>query len=92
MRPYYVDFEQTETRRAKAIAMARPIAWHRQPPAPRRKGASEIWNTVLALFRTWRGRVRTRRELAALDARMRRDIGASPSDVAYEIAKPFWRA
>ena len=93
MRPCYFDFEQTQTRRAKAIAMARPLAWRRPlPPPPPRKGLSELLRAAVALCRTWGNRVRGRRELAALDARMQRDIGASPSDIAREINKPFWRA
>jgi uncharacterized protein YjiS (DUF1127 family) len=93
MRPCYFDFEQTQTRRAKAIAMARPLAWHRPLPPPQpRKGLLELWAAVVTLCRIWRNRIRGRRELAALDARMRRDIGASPSDIAREINKPFWRA
>lgn len=91
MRPYYFDFEQTQTRRAKAIAMARPLAWHRPSPPPPRKAPLELWGAAVALFRVWRKRVRERRELAALDPRMQRDIGASPSDIAREIDKPFWR-
>jgi uncharacterized protein YjiS (DUF1127 family) len=47
---------------------------------------------AVAVFGTWRRRVRQRREFAGLDYRMRRDIGVSPSEVARECAKPFWRA
>lgn len=93
MRPCYFDFEQSQARRMKSIAMARPNAWHRLPPPPRpRKWLLGLWTATAALCRTWRNRIRSRRELAALDARMRRDIGASPSDIAHELGKPFWRA
>ena len=40
---------------------------------------------------TWRQRARQRRELANLDHRALRDLGISPSDVQFEINKPFWR-
>jgi uncharacterized protein YjiS (DUF1127 family) len=36
-------------------------------------------------------RVRGRRELALLDARMLRDIGVTPSEAAREMEKPFRR-
>jgi len=35
--------------------------------------------------------VRQRRELANLDHRMLRDIGAALGDVSRECSKPFWR-
>lgn len=43
------------------------------------------------IFATWRRRARSRRELARLDARSMRDLGLSPSDVNFEVNKPFWR-
>jgi uncharacterized protein YjiS (DUF1127 family) len=89
MRPYYFDFEQTQMRRAKAIAMARPTAWHGAPP--RRGPTPSFWDNALTVLATWRKRLRERRELAALDYRMQRDIGVTPSEVAHEINKPFWR-
>jgi len=46
---------------------------------------------VRALFQRWRRRVRTRRELAALDARERRDINIRWEDAVAEASKPFWR-
>jgi uncharacterized protein YjiS (DUF1127 family) len=36
-------------------------------------------------------RARQRRDLAALSEHSLRDIGLTPSDVAFEIRKPFWR-
>jgi len=41
---------------------------------------------------TWRERNRERRELALLDARSLRDLGLNPSNVQFEVNKPFWRA
>jgi uncharacterized protein YjiS (DUF1127 family) len=94
MRPYHFDYEQTQARRAKTIAMTRQIAWHRPaPPSPPRRSAPPYpWDAALALFIAWRKRVRERRELAALDHRAQRDIGVTPSEVAHEANKPFWKA
>jgi len=43
------------------------------------------------IFATWRERSRTRTELSKLDSRSLRDLGLSPSDVNFEVNKPFWR-
>jgi uncharacterized protein YjiS (DUF1127 family) len=40
----------------------------------------------------WQDRASQRYALAALDDHHLRDIGLTRSDVAREIAKPFWRA
>jgi len=77
MRPYDFGFEQTRARRTKAIAMPRPISWHGVPPA-RCVPAPPFWDTALALLATWRKRLRERRELAALDYQMQRDISLTP--------------
>jgi uncharacterized protein YjiS (DUF1127 family) len=92
MRPYYFDYELTQARRAKTIAVARAATWHRPAPPPRRNPPAHPWDTALALLTAWRKRVRGRRELAALDHRAQRDIGVTPSEVAHEINKPFWKA
>jgi uncharacterized protein YjiS (DUF1127 family) len=92
MRPYYFDFEHTQMRRARAIVMARPIGWHRAPQPPRRDPMPSLWDAALALLATWRTCLRERRELAALDRRMQRDIGVTPGEIAHEINKPFWQA
>lgn len=39
----------------------------------------------------WERRARERRQLASLDARMRRDLGLSNLDLWCEVNKPFWR-
>jgi uncharacterized protein YjiS (DUF1127 family) len=43
-------------------------------------------------LRTWRDRVRQRRELAQWTDRDLHDVGLSWSDIALEVKKPFWRA
>lgn len=43
-------------------------------------------------FRTWRDRVRQRRELAQWTDRDLHDVGLSWSDIVHEAEKPFWRA
>ena len=40
----------------------------------------------------WRQRYRDRGELARWTERDLHDIGISPSDIAHELEKPFWRA
>jgi uncharacterized protein YjiS (DUF1127 family) len=91
MRPYYFDFEQQNARRARAIAMARPVAWHRLPsPPPAESGG--VLRSIIDLIRLWRRRVRERRELAQLDYRTLRDVGITPAEVEHECNKPFWRA
>jgi uncharacterized protein YjiS (DUF1127 family) len=52
----------------------------------------ELVHTVAALSRQWLKRVHERGELARLDVSMMRDIGVTPSEVARECNKPFWRA
>ena len=44
------------------------------------------------VFATWRQRARQRKELASLDARTLHDLGLSPSEVNFEVNKPFWRS
>ena len=51
-------------------------------------GAFASFHDILA---TWRQRSRERRELATLDSRTLSDLGLSPSEVAFEANKPFWR-
>ncbi len=47
---------------------------------------------ILSTVRIWRGRARTRRELAARSERELRDMGTCWSSIADEVSKPFWRA
>jgi uncharacterized protein YjiS (DUF1127 family) len=52
-------------------------------------GSFTAFNQV---FATWRQRARQRKELAGLDARTLHDLGLSPSEVNFEVNKPFWRS
>jgi uncharacterized protein YjiS (DUF1127 family) len=48
----------------------------------------------LRLFATlaqWQRNVRTRHQLAQLDARALADVGISPSERYQELERPFWR-
>lgn len=49
--------------------------------------ASRTW----ALLKTCRCRARSRRHLAALDARLLQDIGVSRTAALNEARKPFWQ-
>lgn len=51
-------------------------------------GTFTAFGQILA---TWRERSRQRRELADIDHRTLRDLGISPTDVQFEVNKPFWR-
>jgi uncharacterized protein YjiS (DUF1127 family) len=51
-----------------------------------------IWNHLGETLHIWRQRYQERQELARWTERDLHDIGLSRSDVASEIAKPFWRA
>jgi uncharacterized protein YjiS (DUF1127 family) len=46
---------------------------------------------ALALFDTWRQRLRDRRALALMDERSLRDLGLTRYEALYEVRKPFWR-
>lgn len=48
--------------------------------------------SLIGQLAVWRARANGRRELSAMDERMLRDIGLSPSLAYAEAAKPFWRA
>jgi uncharacterized protein YjiS (DUF1127 family) len=47
---------------------------------------------LVALARVWRERQRIRRQLAVMSERELQDAGTCRSEIACEIAKPFWRA
>ena len=54
-------------------------------------GASTLGRSLIGRIATWRARSIGRRELIAMDERMLRDIGVSPSVAYAEATKPFWR-
>ncbi len=59
----------------------------------RRPGAIGALVAGLATWvRFWSERARQRRQLAALDDRMLKDIGLTRADVMSETDKPFWGA
>ena len=76
MRPYYFDFEKYRSR--YDCSPCRELV--------------ELLREVVALPRHWLKRNRDRDELARLDYTMQRDIGVTPSEIAGECRKPFWRA
>jgi uncharacterized protein YjiS (DUF1127 family) len=64
-------------------------------PLPSRKPAGSavaIVEGLFALARVWRERQRIRRRLAMMSERELQDVGTCRSEIACEIAKPFWRA
>jgi uncharacterized protein YjiS (DUF1127 family) len=64
-------------------------------PLPSQKPAASaltIIESLIALARVWRDRQLTRRQLAVMSERELQDIGTCRSEIASEIAKPFWRA
>jgi uncharacterized protein YjiS (DUF1127 family) len=63
-------------------------------PAPALRIGSHFVQGVrraIATVLEWQQRGRERRQLASLDARMRRDLGLSNLDLWCEVNKPFWR-
>ena len=64
------------------------ISLHYSSKAPL-AGTYTAFNQILA---GWRRRARERRELGTLDSRTIRDLGLSPSDIQFEVNKPFWRS
>ncbi|HEY8289743.1 MAG TPA: DUF1127 domain-containing protein [Acetobacteraceae bacterium] len=69
---------------------ARPF-WHPRPARPGKPGPGVAASLTAAAAEAWRRR-QTRRILTTLDARLLKDIGASPTEAGYEANKPFWRA
>ena len=65
------------------------------PPQPSPKPATSAFAIVAALtalLLIWRERERVRRQLAVMSERELQDVGTCQSEIACEIAKPFWRA
>lgn len=62
----------------------------RQPSAQRRP-AHSLWLRLYATLLHWQRNLRTRRQLARLDARQLADAGISEAQRQQELATPFWR-
>ncbi len=77
--------EGSRGRPGAALSMPQSCA-NRRPP-----NAVTVLQRVVDLLFEWQERSAQRRELAALDDRMLRDIGLSRYDVAEETTKPFWQ-
>lgn len=62
------------------------------PPAPLAptRGIGRFFATVLTKLAEWQERAEQRALLAAMDERMRKDIGISYVDALRESGKPFW--
>ena len=54
--------------------------------------APGVFAQLSETLHVWRQRYEARRELSHWTERDLHDIGASSSDVIYEVSKPFWRA
>ncbi|MCA0248928.1 MAG: DUF1127 domain-containing protein [Proteobacteria bacterium] len=63
------------------------ISLHYSSNAPL-AGTFAAFGMILA---TWRRRAKERRELAQVDSRIARDLGISPTEIQFEVNKPFWR-
>jgi uncharacterized protein YjiS (DUF1127 family) len=61
----------------------------RQPSAQRRP-AHSLWLRLYATLLHWQRNLRTRRQLARLDARQLADAGISEAQRQTELGKPFW--
>ncbi len=60
------------------------------PTLAMRPGVRRWLVTATDRLLDWIDRVRSRRQLAALDDRLLRDIGVGRIDAEREAAKPFW--
>jgi uncharacterized protein YjiS (DUF1127 family) len=79
---------------ARRIVQRAPVALRHAnddtaPAARPRRGG--LWTRVWAQILQWRSRARERRQLAAMNDYLRRDIGITGVDVWREANKPFWR-
>lgn len=61
----------------------------REPPVQVRP-AHSFWLKLYATLLHWQRNLRTRRQLARLDARQLADAGISEAQRQAELSKPFW--
>lgn len=66
--------------------IATKLSAHKRIPA-----LSQIAMKIAGLVARWSHRARSRRELAALDPHLLRDIGLTREAALKEAEKPFWR-
>jgi len=51
-----------------------------------------VWHAIRRIYREWRRRARSRRDIGGIDYCTLRDLGLSRSQMRFEAQKPFWRA
>ena len=81
----YVPLHLRRDETSKRTPVAPPSSATRPAAAPGPLGRA------LGTLRLWRRRVQERDALARLTERDLRDMRISPSEVAQEVRKPFWR-
>jgi uncharacterized protein YjiS (DUF1127 family) len=62
----------------------------RHPPRPL-LAPRLVLGRAVSLLAFWYERHLQRRDLAALDEHLRRDLGLTPDDVRRQCARPFWK-
>lgn len=72
-------------------AVESPVVWYRSAGRPARGRLHAALLRIIDLVALWQDRATQRRELAALDHRMLRDIGVDRATAVEEASKPFWR-
>ncbi len=63
----------------------------KRQPSAQRLPAHSLWLRLYATLLHWQRNLRTRRQLARLDARQLADAGISEAQRQQELATPFWR-
>jgi len=51
-----------------------------------------VWHSIRGIFREWRRRARSRRDIGSIDYCTLHDLGLGPGQMRFEAQKPFWRA
>ncbi|MEM8790117.1 MAG: DUF1127 domain-containing protein [Pseudomonadota bacterium] len=59
-------------------------------PILRSSGIRQAISELLAVFRVWAQRARSRRHLSDLPPHLLRDIGVTREEAEHEASKPFW--